>query len=211
MSRRYVSRASSRGGGGALLLPVGLGTAAVGDLAGSTPLFGVGAVTAAVLVLLPWMVLYSLLVLFSMLQNHALGPLSGVVVGGITLRPDELILASFVVCVYALSRPGSRRRWAGTEWMLVAYLLLQAVTSYLNSPSFHKSLQPLGLLAVGVLAYLVVSASITTNARLIAATRVFLGLLLANAVFGVLALVAHFTAGTNVGLSTHSGFGSGVY
>ena len=133
MSRRYVSRASSRGGGGALLLPVGLGTAAVGYLAGSTPLFAVGAVTAAVLVLLPWMVLYSLLVLFSMLQNHALGPLSGVVVGGITLRPDELILASFVVCVYALSRPGSRRRWAGTEWMLVAYVLLQAVTSYLNS------------------------------------------------------------------------------
>jgi hypothetical protein len=195
----------------ALVVPGALGAAGVSAIAVDAPLIAGGLGAGLALLLLPWAPLFFLLVAFATIQNPSLGPIAGVQIAGLSFRPAMLVLVPFALRSYLQTKPEHRNRWGAPELMLLGWWLLQPITSHYNSPSFKQSLPAMGLLTMGVIAYFTVHASVSTSKRLIFATRVLLGWVLVNASLGVLAAAAHFTVGTNFGISTKSAFGSGVF
>jgi hypothetical protein len=149
--------------------------------------------------------------LFSMIQSEAYGPLAGVEIFGFSFGPAHLLLVPFAIRAYLTTRPELRLRWGKQEWFLVAFAILQPLITFRKAPNFTASLGALGLIALGVLAYLAVYVAVCTPRRLFAATRNFLWLLLLHAVYGILAEISHLALGTRFGISTESAYGSGVY
>ncbi|MGQ0669031.1 MAG: O-antigen ligase family protein [Actinomycetota bacterium] len=195
----------------AFLVPAAAGSAGFGVLAGEAPLLAGGAAAVTTLSLLTWLGLFVLLSLASVLQSHFLDPVAGFTVGGLTVRPEQVIILPFLVRAYLLTRSQLRNRWGVPEWILLGFVLLQPVTTILNSPDLSGSLPAAGLLAFGALAYYAVFASVCSRSRLVLATRVFLGMVLLNAVYGLIAEASHLVMNTSFGVSTQSEFGAGVY
>jgi hypothetical protein len=196
---------------GVLLLPAAGGSVGVGLFAAQSPVYAGGALGVAVLLLLPWVPLFLIMTLFSMIQSESYGALSGIELAGFSFGPSHLLLIPFAVRAYLTTRPEMRLRWGKPEWFLVAFAILQPLITLRKAPDFGASLGALGLLALGILAYLAVYVAVCTPRRVLAATRIFLWLLLLNAVYGILAELAHLAMGTRLGVSTNSEYGSGVY
>ncbi len=207
----FPRMANRRNNDGALLLPAAAGSVGLGALTAQIPLAAAGALGFSVLVFLPWVGLFVLMTLLSMIQSESYGALAGIEVLGFNFGPSHLLLVPFAIRAYLTTRPELRLRWGKPEWFLVAFAILQPLITIRKAPDLGASLGALGLLALGILAYLAVYVAICTPRRLLAATRIFLWLLLLNAVYGILAELAHLAMGTSLGVSTNSVYGSGVY
>jgi hypothetical protein len=196
----------------AVLVPASAGTVAISYASGSAPLLGAGVAGLTILSVLPWATLFILFIGSSLLQSHFLPfSLGGLTVGSITLRPEMAILIPLAVRAFVMSQPQYRPKWGATEFLLVGWIGLNVVTSYINSPSFFRSIQPAGELLIGVAAMLTVYTAVSSARRLRYAAKVFIGFLLLDAVYGFLATIAHYVAGTNFGVSTRSQYGAGTY
>jgi hypothetical protein len=203
--------ASIRTRDAAVLLPAAAGAAGLGVLASELPAGAVALVGFSGLLFLPWVALFFLFVLTSMIQNDAYGILSGLSAGGYTFSWAHLILIPFAIRAYLFARQGLRPKWSKPEWIIAAFAFMQLLITFRQAPSFKQSLGALGLLALGVLAYVAVYAAVSSSRRLLIASKVFLWLILANAVYGILAMGAHLVLHTHFGVSTRSAFGDGVY
>ncbi len=167
------------------------------------------------LFLLSWDVLFVLLSCLSIAQSGNIGvsgaTLNGIKVGALTLRPAMLVVVPFVFRSYVMTNPLLRNRWRSPEYMLLGYFAVLTASTFLYSPHLSNSLPTLGLIAFGLVAYYAVYASVADATRLKKAAFVFLMVVLANALFGLLAAAAHFAIHTNIGISTKSAFGPGVF
>ncbi|HEX9236366.1 MAG TPA: O-antigen ligase family protein [Actinomycetota bacterium] len=195
----------------AILLPGAAGAVGLGVLTADLPIVGGGLFGFGLLLVLPWVALFFLLNLFSMIQSVGYGPLSGIQVGGFRVSPAHLILIPLLIRVYLNTRQGVRSKWGGAEWFLIVYAIIQPVITLHHAPNPKASLGALGLVALGVLVYLTVYAGVCTPRRVLAAVKIFLWLILFNASFGLLALMAHLAIGTHIGVSQRSAYGSGVF
>ncbi|MFN2590259.1 MAG: O-antigen ligase family protein [Actinomycetota bacterium] len=195
----------------ATLLPGAAGSVGVGLLASQSPLAAGGAFALTGLFLLPWVGLFLLMTTLSMIQAEAYGPLAGVELLGFDFSPAHFVLIPFAIRAYLTTKPDLRLRWGKPEWFLVAFALIQPFITFRKAPAFSQSLGALGLTALGILAYLAVYAAVCTPRRFLSAARIFLWLILLNAVYGILAELSHLALGTRIGVSTQSAYGSGVY
>ncbi|HJP66047.1 MAG TPA: O-antigen ligase family protein, partial [Actinomycetota bacterium] len=130
---------------------------------------------------------------------------------GYSFSPAHLILIPFAIRAYIATQPELRNKWRTPEWLLVCFAIIQPFITFRNAPSFKDSLGALGLTALGILAYLAVYMAVCTPRRLKATARILLWLVLFNATFGVLAMLAHIMIHTNIGISTTSRYGNGVF
>jgi hypothetical protein len=195
----------------AVLLPGAAGAVGLGAVTSQVPIAAVGAVGLGSLMVLPWVGLFSLFTLMSMVQNESYGILSGVRVAGFSFGWGHIILIPLAIRAYLFTKEGLRPHWGKPEWFIAAFAFIQPIITFRQAPSFKQSLGSLGLLALGVLAYVAVYAALCNRRRMLIAAKVFLLLVLANAVFGILAMVAHLVLHTHIGVSTRSAFGDGVY
>jgi hypothetical protein len=170
-----------------------------------------GVLGFAFLLVLPWALLFALLTLLASIQNDSYGVVAGFEVGGFRVSPAHLVLIPFGIRAYLTTRENLRMRWGFPEWLLVAFALIQPVITWRKAPSPNASLGALGLVALGILAYLTVYMATCTHRRVLIAAKVFLWMVLLNALYGVVAMAAHVAAGTTFGISTRSAYGNGVY
>lgn len=164
----------------------------LGAVAAESPLLAVGAGTAGLLAYLPWAGLFAVLVASASVQTWT------TTVAGLTFRPDELVVVVVVLRAFTLR---DRSRLRGTEWILMAFIGAQAVTSLLNAPDVRKSLLDAGLLAFGAAAYLATFAGLSTRDRLLSAARVLLVAAAVSATAGIVALVSHYVWHTQWGVT----------
>jgi hypothetical protein len=196
------------------LVSGGIAGLAGGYLAGVSPLIAAGACVMIVLFLLPWNALFSLLSFFSIAQSAKTGTgggvsLNGIVVAGLNFRPAMAVLGVFTVRTLLVR--DARNRWKLPEIMLIGYALVLLLSSLTRSPNLRTSLPTVGDIWFGVTAYLIVFWAIGTAERLRVAARIFLIVILLNAVYGILAAVGHLVAHTHFGISTQSAYGPGVF
>ncbi len=194
-----------------VLLPGSAGAAGLGVLASWQPILAGGGFAMGGLFLLPWVGLFLLMTLFSMVQGPVYGPLAGIEIGGFGFSPAHLILIPFAIRAYLTTQPEMRLRWSKPEWFLVAFAIIQPLITLRKAPKFTASLGALGLTALGILAYLAVYVAVCNRRRLMAAARIVLWLILGNAVFGILAEIAHLAGISHIGVSQRSAYGDGVY
>jgi O-antigen ligase len=198
-----------------ILLPGAAAAMAGGLLAGAAPLLAAGLAFVLILVFLPWNALFAVLSFLSITQSAKTGgggiSLNGIVIGGLTFRPAMAVVIPFAIRAYLMTNPAVKIRWKLPEYLLLGYVILLATSSILYSPQFSKSLPTVGLIAFGLLAYYAVVRAVATPERLFTAAKIFLVVILINAVYGILAAVAHFTIHTRFGISTNSDFGPGVF
>ncbi len=179
---------------------------------GASPLIGSGLAGMTLISLLPWAALFAAFIGAAMLQSHYLPfSLGGVTVGSITIRPEMGILIPIAFRALLMSKPQYRPRWGSVEFLLLGWILLNPLTSFVNSPSFFRSIQPAGELALGFAAFITVYTAVSTKQRLWYASRLFVGFLLFESAYGFVATVGHYLAGTNFGVSVRSEFGAGTY
>lgn len=166
--------------------------AGLGLLSAGAPFAAAGLTAAVVLFLVPWPVLFAILAFASIFQG------SSTIVAGLTVRPDELVVAVFAARAFLSTE---RVRFGRTEWLLVAFVAVQAATSLLHAEDVRASLQATALLSVGALAYLAVEATVTTRRRLVFATRALLAAITLAAAAGLIAVVSHLVVGTLRGVT----------
>ncbi len=208
-----TARRMRRNGG--VILPGAAAALGGGLLAGAQPLLGAGLAAVIVLVFLPWNGMFAVLSFLSITQSAKTGgggvSLNGIVIGGLTFRPAMAVVIPFLVRAFFMANPSLRIRWKLPEYMLLGYLILLGTSSLAYSPQISKSLPTVGLIAFGVVAYYAVVMAIGSTERLRTATKIFLVVVLINALYGILAAIAHFTIHTKFGISTNSDFGPGVF
>lgn len=166
---------------------VGLGVAAV-----LAPNAALAIAIALVLAVLPLHWLFAVLVASSAAQSVTLS------VAGFTVRPDELVVVVFAARAFA-ARDRAALRWP--EWLLLAFLGLQVVTSALHAADARASILSVGLLGFGVVAYLSTVTAVSTRERFAPAVRAALIVLAVSEAIGLLALVAHWASGSSWGIT----------
>ncbi len=186
-----------------------------GLLAGVQPLLAGGLAVSVILVLLPWNMLFALFSFLSITQSAKTGgggfSLNGIVVGGLTFRPAMAAVVPFAIRAYLVTNPALRNRWKLPEFMLLGYWVLLIASTFSYSPQLNKSLPTIGLIAFGLIAFYAVFAATASPERLRVATKIFVIVVLLNAMYGIFATVAHFALHTHFGISTNSDFGPGVF
>jgi O-Antigen ligase len=185
-----------------------------GYFAGVNPLFAAGFGALIVLFLVPWNLMFSLLSFFSVAQSAKTGTgggvsLNGIVVAGLNFRPAMAVLGA--LAIRTLMSRTRRNRWRLPEYLLIGYAVILLISSLTQSPQLTKSLPTVGDIWFGVAAYLVVFWAISTAERLRVAARIFLVVILINALYGTLAAVAHLVVHTHFGISAQSAYGPGVF
>jgi O-Antigen ligase len=183
---------AGRGNG---LLPVvffGVVAASLGLIAGVSPILAAGIGALAVLILLPWPVLFALFV-FAAIYSKG----HGFTVAGVNLQYSDAILAPLAIRTLLFTNPKIRHRWFAPEYCLMGFVGMQFVSSVLKSVTVKPSLAVAGLLALGGIAYLTVYTGVCTRERLIFAAKVVLYAALLNATIGVVASLGHY--------ATHAG------
>jgi O-antigen ligase len=180
--------------GSAIVGTAAVGSLGAGALATQAPLAGVGAGGLIVLTMMPWRALFVLLAGAAIFNQFRYD------VATITLQPAHLIVVPFALSVF-LSGSRDRPRWRWPESALVVFLGVQVVSSYLYSPRALKSIQVLGLLALGALTYLTTYWSVSNRRRLIFAARTVLIAGLISSALALLALASHNLLGTTWGIA----------
>jgi hypothetical protein len=122
-------------------------------------------------------------------------------IADVSIQLAHIALLPLAIRVFLLTRRSLRSPWRAVEVAAIVFILLQFGTSYLHSVNVRLSLQSAGLLALGVMAFLVVSTGICTRERLIFAVRALLLAGLFAALVGDLLAISHALFGTNVGIS----------
>lgn len=178
----------------ALFIPAAAGSVGAGVLAAESPVLGVGIGGLTILSLLPWAALFALLVAASV------GNKWGADVSGVTIRAAQAVLIPFAVRTYLVTRPELRPRWKTPEYLVVAFVFIQVLTSYFNADNFKESFLSAAILGLGATTYLSVYTSVCTRRRLRLAARVALAAAAIGAGIGLLALLAHLAAGTSFGI-----------
>lgn len=198
-----------------LLAPGAAAGVGGGLLAGASPILAVGLAAVIGLLFLQWNALFALLSFFSITQSSKTGgsgiSLNGIVVGGLTFRPAMAVVVPFIIRGYLMTNPALRNRMKLPEYMLLGYFAIVTASSFAYSPDISKSLPTVGLIAFGLVAYYAVYVSVGSAARLRAATRIFLAVILINAIYGIVALFSRLLLGTHFGVSAASDFGPGVF
>lgn len=182
------------------LVPWAAGSVGLGVLAIEAPLAATGVGLATGLALLPWMALFGALVVAATVQGFSWQ------VAGFTVRPDMVVAAVFALRAFTLKGRGNMER---LEWLLIAFMAVQVVTSLLHAPDVSESLRTIGLLGFGVLAYLATVVALSSRERLLVAARVFLAVAAAGAAVGIALLASSWALGTSFGvtrLETLAGF-----
>jgi O-Antigen ligase len=177
-----------------LFIPAAAGSVGAGVLAAESPVLGVGIGGLTILSLLPWAALFGVLV------AAAVGNKWGTDVSGVTVRAAQAVLVPFAVRTYLVTRPELRPRWRTPEYVLLAFVVVQLLTSYFNATNFKESFLSAAILALGATTYLSVYTSVCTRRRLMVAARLALAGAALGAGIGVLALLAHLAAGTAFGI-----------
>jgi hypothetical protein len=177
-----------------ILLPAAAGSAGMGALVSQVPALGAG-LALVILTTFSWEFLTALLSLVSVINRPR------PTIAGVNVQLAHIVLIPLAVRVVALTRREVLPRWRNVEFAIVGFGVLQFATSYLHSVNVRQSVQSAGLLALGVLAYLVVFTGVCTRERLIFAVR---ALLLAGLFAGGVAVASaasHSLLGTNFGIS----------
>ncbi len=195
-----------------LFLPIAVAGAAgaaatVAVLGGASPIVAAGVIGVVLMLLLP---MNALLVLFVFASIYSRG--HGFAVGPFNVLPGQILLVPLALRVFLLSNPAGRPRWAWPEWLLLAWLGLQFLTSYLNAPNPKLSLIVAGQLTLGGGAYLTMYSVTDSKKRLVMVARAILIVAAANALIGLMAVVGR---GLHIGLADsflagRPGHGSGV-
>src|SRR3989442_843579 len=123
-------------GGGKLLVPVGIGTSAIGAAGADKPLYALGVVAISILVFLPWSALFGAFV------GSALGNRWGVQLGGSTLRGEEGVLVAFAIRAFLFT---DRRYWPKLglpEVLLAGFILINVLSTYFFPPVLPSIVAP---------------------------------------------------------------------
>lgn len=175
------------------LLPWAAGSVGLGALSSGWPLAaaGVGAVAASAF--LPWLLLFAGLAVAVTVQG------SSATVAGATVRPEIVLVAIFALRAFTLKE---RARFERVEWTLIAFMLVQVLSSLMHSVDAGASFRSVGLLGFGALAYLSTYTVMCDPQRILAGIRVFLGIGVLGAAAGIAALVSHYAIGTLFGVTS---------
>jgi len=147
---------------------------------------------ALVVAVLPLHWLFAVLVASAAAQSVTLS------VGGYTVRPDELVVLVFAIRAFA-TRDRAVLGWP--EWLLVAFLGLQVVTSALHATDVRDSFLSAALLGFGVVAYLSTVTVAASGMRFVSAVRAALAVLAASEAIGLIALAAHWAIDSSWGIT----------
>ncbi|MBA3300166.1 MAG: O-antigen ligase family protein, partial [Thermoleophilaceae bacterium] len=178
-----------------LLMPAAAGSAGMGVVAAQAPLVGAGAGALTILTLMPWRLLFVLMTGAAILNRFRFD------VAGVTLQPAHLILVPVLLRVLLFMRSDARPRWRWPETVIVLFIAVQFVSSYLFAEVRLRSLLVAGLLLLGALAYLAVYFGVCDRKRLIFAARALLIAAMANSAIALLAVAAYYTVGSTFGVS----------
>lgn len=190
LPRRRRRRA---GAGAALIAPVGLAGSAAGIAAAQNPLIGAGMGGLVLLSFLPWTGLFTALV------GTAIANRAGYDISGLTLRIAQAVLVPFTLRAFLLTNPALRPRWRMAEWMLLAFVAVQYMSSFLLAVNVKQSLIAATVESVGAVAYFAIYASVVTPDRVRKAAKVFLVMGTLGAVVGILSLAGYY-AGSKFGI-----------
>jgi hypothetical protein len=185
---RYERKDVVLGGGGAV------GAIGLGFATAQNPLVGVGVAALIVLFLIPWGAVFTLLVLSSVVTRFRFQ------VGPATVQLAHLVIIPLAVRTLLLTKRRYQVRWEWPEIVVLAFIGLQFVTSYLNAQNVKQSIFSAGLLGLGALAYLTTYSGLNTRARLLFGARVLLIAGTLSAVVALLAAVSHSLFGTAFGV-----------
>ena len=120
-------------------------------------------------------------------------------VGPVTVRPDQIVAIAIAPSAFLFLVSGTRPVvTTGLDWLIVAYLFCNLLSSFLRSPDLNMSLQKCLLLAVTFLAYFLTTQLIQTRRIL---TKVLLLLIVVGvleAIYGIISVVL-FTKGIDIG------------
>jgi hypothetical protein len=177
-----------------ILLPAAAGSAGLGVLVSQVPAVAAG-LALVLLTTFSWELLTALLSLASVINRPRL------TIGGVNVQLAHIVLIPLAVRVFAVTRREILPRWRNVEFAIVGFVMLQFATSYFHAVNVRQSVQSAGLLALGVLAYLVVYTGVCTRERLIFAARALLLAGLFAGAVGVAAAASHALLGTNFGIS----------
>jgi hypothetical protein len=171
-------------------LPVPLGIA-----------IGAGIAAIGVLLMLRWS---QQMVLFAFL---AVAQIIALKVGDTTVQLAVIVLVPLAARVLLFTSREVRPAWGWPEWTAISWIALQFISTFLYAEDLTTSIGTAGLLAIGVLTYLVTFTGVCTRERLILAVRAVLAAAVVSAVIGLLSLVAYFVFGVTIGMATLPGVG----
>lgn len=182
------------------LLPWAAGSAGLGALSVSSPILAAGVGVTVGLAVLPLTALFAALALATAGEGFSMQ------VAGLTFRPDMLVATVFAVRAVTVT---PRVRAGTAEAALLAFMVLQFVTSALHAVDPSASYRSAAMLGFGAVAFFGVRAAFATRERLFVALRVFLAVAFAAAVAGIAMLAASYVVGSTFGvtrLETLGGF-----
>jgi hypothetical protein len=182
-----LPRRRRRGGSGAALIaPVGLAGSAAGIAAAQNPLIGAGMGGLVLLSFLPWTGLFAALV------GTAIANRAGYDISGLTLRIAQAVLVPFTLRAFLLTNPSLRPRWRAAEWTLIAFVVVQYLSSWFYAVNKKQSIVAATVESIGAVAYLAIFTSVVSPERLRKAARVFLTLGALGAVVGMVSLAGYY-------------------
>ncbi len=175
------------------------GAAGLGLAAARAPLAAVGAVAFLGMTLMPWGILFALVVFAAQLSRLRVS------VAGFGIQAGHVFLLAAALRLFVLNRRRIHPRWQLPDFALAGFAGMQFVSSYLHSQNKTQSYATAGLLLLGVGAYFVTTRSITTRRRLILAAKAVLWASIVGAGVAVLSLLAHLLIGSPVGIQQGAG------
>lgn len=190
----------------AYVVPGAAGSGALGLLSAVEPKLAAGTAGVVLLTIMPWHVLFAVLVAAAVANRFRLS------IGVIALQPADVVLVPVMIHVFLLMRREIRPRWEVTEYIIIFFVLMQFVSSWLSAVNRTRSFYAAALLGFGALAYLTTYTALWTPRRRLFAAKTVLYAALLSSVITDLAFLALHLVGSHFGVqrSAPGQFGQAV-
>lgn len=118
--------------------------------------------------------------------------------GRVTLRPDQLVTIAIAPSILLMLLAGKRPVLTNLDFLILAYLFCNILSSLLNAPDLATSLQKCALLGVTFLAYFVTTHLLSRRSSVVKVIRLLIVVGLLEAIYGIVSVVL-FTRGIQIG------------
>jgi O-antigen ligase len=168
------------------LLALGVFSVATASVGSAEPLVALGIIMVVALLPLPTELLIAVFIGSAIISTG-----HGINVGTFNALPGQLLVFPLAVRVFVLGQREARPAWGWPEVLLIAWLGLSFLTSYLHAIEVRDSMIAALQLTIGALSYGSVAVAIDSRRRLVFTSRVILLTGLVSALIGVLAVGAY--------------------